>query len=234
MDLSPGQGSIVAAFELVVFDMDGVLVDSEIIACRCLLETLGRHGVTVDLEEVYAKFLGRSFSVVAQDYVHRTGSPLPDGFVAELGARLTERYHSSLRAMPDAARLLRGLRARCCIASSSTPDRIRLSLSLTALASFFGDRIFDATMVERGKPAPDLFLLAAERMRARPERTLVIEDSVSGVVAGKAAGMTVWGFIGGGHYTGRDAGGMLADAGADRIVETMADLLPHLSEVVPP
>lgn len=223
-----------SAFELVVFDMDGVLVDSEILACRCLMEMLARHGVTVDLDEVYEKFLGRSFGAVTQDFRSRTGLPLPDGFAAELSVLLVERYKSSLRAMPDVAPMLRGLRAPSCIASSSTPERIHLSLALTALAPFFGERIFSATMVPRGKPAPDLFLFAADRMGAAPKGALVIEDSVSGVLAGKAAGMTVWGFVGGGHYTDRDGGSMLRDAGADRIVERMADLLPLLSEAFPP
>ncbi|WEK51433.1 MAG: HAD family hydrolase [Candidatus Kaistia colombiensis] len=224
----------VSAFELVVFDMDGVLVDSEILACGCLREALGRHGVALELEEVFDHFLGRSFSAVEDDFRRRTGAPLPTGFATELNALLVARYQTALRVMPDAKRLLRGLRAPCCVASSSSLERIRLSLGLTALAPFFGANIFNTSMVARGKPAPDLFLFAAERMGARPDRTLVIEDSVSGVLAGKAAGMTVWGFVGGGHYTGRDASGMLANAGADRIVERMADLLPYLSEAAPP
>ncbi|BCP56382.1 hydrolase phosphatase [Kaistia sp. 32K] len=223
-----------SAFELVVFDLDGVLVDSEIIACGCLRETLERHGVSLTLNEIFEHFLGRGFSVVEEDYRRRTGAPLPAGFAAELNTLLLSRYKTALRVMPDAIRLLNGLRAPRCIASSSTPERIRLSLGLTKLAPFFGANVFDTTMVARGKPAPDIFLLAAERMGVPPARTLVLEDSVSGVLAGKAAGMTVWGFIGGGHYTGRNAGGMLAEAGADRIVERMADLLPQLSEAVPP
>jgi len=224
----------VSAFELVVFDLDGVLVDSEIIACGCLRETLARHGVDLTLNDVFERFLGRSFSVVEEDYRRRTGVPLPAGFAAELNTLLISRYRTALRVMPDAIRLLRGLSTPCCIASSSTPERIRLSLGLTELGGFFGAHVFNTTMVARGKPAPDLFLFAAEKMGARPDRTLVIEDSVSGVLGGKAAGMTVWGFVGGGHYTGRNAGGMLLDAGADRIVERMADLLPHLSEAIPP
>ena len=222
------------AFELIVFDMDGVLIDSEILACGCLRDTLDRHGAPLSLDDVFDRFLGRSFSAVQDHFKRHTGSPLPDGFTAELSATLLERYRTSLRAMPDTVQVLDSLRAPCCVASSSSPERIRLSLGLTALAPFFGENVFSATQVERGKPAPDLFLYAANRMGAPPERSLVIEDSVSGVVAGKAAGMTVWGFVGGGHYTGRDAAAMLRDAGADRIVERMADLLPHLSEAVPP
>ena len=109
------------------------------------------------------------------------------------------------------------------MASSSALDRVSLSLSLTGLARHFGDRLYTSQMVERGKPAPDLFLYAAERMAADPGRTLVIEDSVSGVVAAKAAGMTAWGFVGGSHYQSRDGRANLKDAGADRVFERMAD-----------
>jgi len=94
---------------------------------------------------------------------------------------------------------------------------------LTGLASLFGERLYTAQMVERGKPAPDLFLYAAAQMHAEPERTLVIEDSVSGVTAAKAAGMAVWGFVGGSHYRARDGRAMLYEAGADRVFERMAD-----------
>jgi beta-phosphoglucomutase-like phosphatase (HAD superfamily) len=91
------------------------------------------------------------------------------------------------------------------------------------LRAHFGERIYTAQMVEHGKPAPDLFLYAAAQMGASPARTLVIEDSISGVQAGKAAGMTVWGFVGGGHYGGRDGQAILSAAGADRVFARMSD-----------
>ena len=102
-------------------------------------------------------------------------------------------------------------------------DGSPLSLSLTGLARYFDDRLYTSQMVERGKPAPDLFLYAAERMRTDPCRALVIEDSVSGVTAAKAAGMTVWGFVGGSHYQSRDGRANLHEAGADRVFARMAD-----------
>jgi beta-phosphoglucomutase-like phosphatase (HAD superfamily) len=110
-----------------------------------------------------------------------------------------------------------------CVASSSDIERVSLSLSLTGLAPHFETRLYTSQMVKHGKPAPDLFLHAAERMRADPRRTLVIEDSVSGVTAGKAAGMTVWGFVGGSHYRSRDGRAILLEAGADRVFERMAE-----------
>jgi beta-phosphoglucomutase-like phosphatase (HAD superfamily) len=109
------------------------------------------------------------------------------------------------------------------VASSSDLDRVSFSLTRTGLAPYFGDRLFTSQMVARGKPAPDLFLYAADKMQAMPARTLVIEDSASGVAAAKAAGMQVWGFSGGSHYESRDGRGILRDAGADRVFDRMAD-----------
>src|SRR4029077_3612097 len=109
------------------------------------------------------------------------------------------------------------------VASSSDLDRIALSLGITGLSGYFTGRLYSAQMVKHGKPAPDLFLHAALAMGIEPGRTLVIEDSVSGVSAAKAAGMTVWGFVGGSHYVSRDGRAMLKDAGADRVFDRMAD-----------
>jgi beta-phosphoglucomutase-like phosphatase (HAD superfamily) len=115
------------------------------------------------------------------------------------------------------------LQSPICVASSSDLDRVCFSLAQTGLSTYFGQRLYSAQMVERGKPAPDLFLHAAAAMQADPHRTLVIEDSASGVRAAKAAGMTVWGFIGGGHYASRDGRAILQAAGADRVFARMAD-----------
>jgi HAD superfamily hydrolase (TIGR01509 family) len=115
------------------------------------------------------------------------------------------------------------LKAPVCVASSSDLDRVALSLDVTGLASHFGDRLYTAQMVEHGKPAPDLFLYAAGKMQISPARTLVIEDSISGVQAARAAGMTVWGFVGGSHYRGRDGHAILSGAGADRVFARMTD-----------
>jgi beta-phosphoglucomutase-like phosphatase (HAD superfamily) len=123
--------------------------------------------------------------------------------------------------------VLEDLNVPHCVASSSDLDRVSFSLSLTGLAPHFDRRLYTAQMVERGKPAPDLFLYAAEKMQADPLRTLVIEDSVSGVTAAKAAGMAVWGFVGGSHYQSRDGKALLYNAGADRVFGRMADFWPN-------
>ena len=210
---------------LIIFDCDGVLVDSELLSCRCLCEALAGCGIEVGVEETLDLFLGRSLDAVLEHY-QALGRFIPGQFPAELRAKVQETFRSALCPIDGIGSVLEGLKIPHCVASSSALDRVSLSLSLTGLARHFGDRLYTAQMVERGKPAPDLFLYAAGRMQADPARTLVIEDSVSGVRAAKAAGMTVWGFVGGSHYRARDGRASLRDAGADRVFARMADFWP--------
>lgn len=208
--------------DLVIFDCDGVLVDSELLSCRCLSKVLAELGFELSLEQALELFLGRSTAAIGQYYRER-GEILPDDFLLRLKARVLETFAGALQPIPDVGAVVSELPAPCCVASSSDLDRVALSLKVTGLAPHFGDRIYTAQMVRHGKPAPDLFLHAAEKMGAAPARTLVIEDSVSGVQAGKAAGMTVWGFVGGSHYRGRDGRAILSAAGADRVLAQMSD-----------
>jgi HAD superfamily hydrolase (TIGR01509 family) len=210
---------------LIIFDCDGVLVDSEVLSCSCLCEALAGCGIEVGLEETLDLFLGRSLDAVLEHY-QGLGRSIPRQFPAELMVKVQETFRSALCPIDGIGSVLEGLKIPHCVASSSTLDRVSLSLSLTGLARHFGDRLYTAQMVDRGKPAPDLFLYAARRMQADPVRTLVIEDSVSGVRAAKAAGMTVWGFVGGSHYRARDGAASLRDAGADRVFARMADFWP--------
>jgi HAD superfamily hydrolase (TIGR01509 family) len=223
-DGAPGPVAGKKSFDLVVFDCDGVVIDSEALSCAVLRRHLDRHGVPVGLNDIFERYLGHSFAVVAEDYRRILHRPIPDDFLAEMNADLFETFGHELRPIPEIESVLTGLKIPFCLTSSSGLERIRVSLRITGLAPYFGDRIFNAEMVARGKPAPDLFLLAAERMGAAASRSLVIEDSVTGVQAGKAAGMTVWGFTGGAHYAGRDGVAVLGAAGADRVFARMADL----------
>jgi len=213
-------------FDLVIFDCDGVLIDSEVLSCACLSEQLRHEGFRVDLQDVFERFLGRSFSTVEEQYRQATGRPLKPDFGKRYLRTLKLRFERELKPMPGVESTLARLKTRSCVASSSRRERLEFSLAIAGLAQAFGDRVYSADQVARAKPAPDLFLHAAERMGAAPARTLVIEDSVNGIVAGKAAGMTVWGFVGGGHYAGRDASAMLSAAGADRIYRAMEELPP--------
>ncbi|HXW30356.1 MAG TPA: HAD family hydrolase [Xanthobacteraceae bacterium] len=209
-------------FDLVIFDCDGVLVDSEVLSCQCLVEVLRRYDVALDLETAFTHFLGRS-SVAIGDYYLGLGQSLPAEFGAALQESIRNSFARSLTATPNVEKLLRSLDIAYCLASSSDLERIHFSLRITGLRGLFEGRIFSAEMVPEGKPAPDLFLYAAARMGARPDRTLVIEDSVSGVRAAKAAGMRVWGFVGGSHYRFRNGRALLSAAGSDRVFERMLD-----------
>ena len=209
-------------FDLIIFDCDGVLVDSELLSCQCLSDELSGLGITLPLEQALDLFLGRSTGAITQHY-REFGHMVPADFPVRLKSRVLTSFEAALHPVPDVDAVLSGLRVPFCLASSSDLDRIALSLRLTGLAPHFGDRLYTAQMVRHGKPAPDLFLHAAEKMGAQPARALVIEDSVSGVQAAKAAGMTAWGFVGGGHYRGRDGRAILSAAGADRVFARMSD-----------
>jgi HAD superfamily hydrolase (TIGR01509 family) len=208
--------------DLIIFDCDGVLVDSEVLSCRCLSQVLAGYGINLDQDQALDLFLGRSVTAVVEHY-GALGHAIPERFTTELRAGVRAAFRSSLCPIEGVSSVLEGLQIPHCVASSSDVDRVSFSLSLTGLAPHFDRRLYTSQMVERGKPAPDLFLYAAERMQADPRRTLVIEDSVSGVTAGKAAGMTVWGFVGGSHYQSRDGKAILSRAGADRVFGRMAD-----------
>jgi HAD superfamily hydrolase (TIGR01509 family) len=208
--------------DLIVFDCDGVVVDSEVLACRAMAETLSDHGLPIGVEEVFERFLGRTFSEVDVYARARLGTSLPKSFRGALRSRLEGSFRSSLRPIDGIREVLSVIGRPYCLASSSDPARISLTLTVAGMTAIFGDRVFSASQVERGKPAPDLFLYVAETMGAAPSRTLVVEDTVPGVSAGKAAGMTVWGFTGGSHCAGRDVGRKLAEAGADRVFDRMS------------
>jgi HAD superfamily hydrolase (TIGR01509 family) len=211
--------------DLIIFDCDGVLVDSEVLSCRCLSETLAGYGINLGLDQALDLFLGRSVTAVL-DHYEALGRSIPEQFSTELKAGVHAAFLSALCPIEGVNSVLEGLQIPHCVASSSDLDRVSFSLSVTGLAPHFDRRLYTSQMVKRGKPAPDLFLFAAERMQADPRRSLVIEDSVSGVTAGKAAGMIVWGFVGGSHYQSRDGKAILLEAGADRVFGRMADFWP--------
>lgn len=194
-----GLGAGMGDFDLVIFDCDGVLVDSEKISAAMLIAELGAMGITVDMPYVARHFLGRSYPVVMSQIRRDFGIDLPEGFEEAYRNRLLAAFSESLTAMPGVARVLSGLRLPWCVATSSSPRRVEASLRMTGLWDLARGRVFTASEVANGKPAPDLFLHAAARMGASPARSLVIEDSLTGIRAGRAAGMIVWRFTGGSH-----------------------------------
>jgi HAD superfamily hydrolase (TIGR01509 family) len=191
-------------YELIIFDCDGVLIDSEVISARQLMAELAGYGVQIDMAYFTRQFLGRSYPTVLREVRETFGVTLPDRFEADYRARLLAAFQTELRVMPGVKAALGALTLPYCLATSSSPERLATSLGLTGLTDAFHGRGFTASEVPRGKPAPDLFLHAARSMGAAPARCLVIEDSLTGIRAGLAAGMTVWRFTGGSHLRGLD------------------------------
>jgi HAD superfamily hydrolase (TIGR01509 family) len=209
---------------LVIFDCDGVLVDSEPISLACLTAGLNRIGVPIDVETVRVRFAGTSMTSIMAHIARDYGVVAPDGFVDAVKAETLRAFDVELRAMAGAAETIAALDLPICVASSSDPVRLHHSLGLTGLLPLFEGRIFSSVEVPRGKPFPDLFLHAAARMQTAPASCLVVEDSVPGVTAARAAGMRVIGFTGGGHWGHDPAGADLSAAGADVVVSDYAGL----------
>lgn len=208
------EGSPKLPFDLVIFDCDGVLIDSEIISACMLIDELGTLGVRVDLDYVARHFLGRSYPTVMAQIRRDFSLDLPAAFEDAYRARLLAAFERELKVMPGASEVLTALPLPCCVATSSSPRRAEQSLRMTGLWPLVEGRVFTASEVANGKPAPDLFLHAAARMGARPDRCLVIEDSLTGIRAAHAAGMEVWRFLGGSHL-GAAADAEPADATPD-------------------
>jgi len=207
--------------ELVIFDCDGVLVDSEPIANRVFTSALHELGFDWPYREVCRRFIGRSMASCLREIEDEMGRPVPPGFLDELQARTFLAFREEpLQAVPGIPELLDRLEVPFCVASSGDPEKMQTTLGLTGLLPRFAGRLYSSVQVERGKPAPDLFLLAARSCDAPAERCVVIEDSEAGVQAGVAAGMTVLGYAGG--MSGAD----LAAHGA--IVFTSMDDVPGL------
>lgn len=215
--------------ELVIFDCDGVLVDSEPIANRILVAALAEAGHAIDMDQAMARFVGRSMAAVIAMVEAEHGRPLPPDFIERLQARTFAAFRAGLRPIPGIREALAAIAVPVCVASSGSHQKIALSLSLCGLDAAFRGRVFSAADVTRGKPHPDLFLHAARSLGARPEASVVVEDSVVGVAAAKAAGMIALGFTGGGHG-GPALARRLGEAGA-RVFDRMAALPGRLCEL---
>ncbi len=210
-------------FDLVIFDCDGVLVDSELISCRAHAQTLSRHGYAITEQQVLDRFLGVSDREARLTIEAESGRLLPDDFEAQVKAATLQFYAGDLRAIANVGDAIAAIDLPKCVASSGTPEKIRHGLTSASLYDILAPHIFSATQVKRGKPAPDLFLFAAEQMRASPARCVVIEDSVPGVTGALAAGMSVLGFHGGSHCRpGHDD--KLRAAGAVTVFDDMRQL----------
>jgi len=204
----------------VLFDCDGVLVDSERLVCRVEAELLTRWGWPLTASEVRAQFQGRSFSSIARSIEQKLAGSLPDDWMYLWAMETAELFRAELcevRGVRAVLEQLVGQGTPIGVASQSPLPRVRISLGVCDLARFFGTRVFSSSMVARPKPAPDLYLYAAAQLGEAPERCIVIEDSATGVRAAVAAGMRVFG------YAADADAGALAAAGA-RPFSDMAEL----------
>lgn len=215
-------------FDLVIFDYDGVVADSELLNNSVLAELLSEIGLPTTVDDAIGASMGRRWLDCAPLIEARLGRPCPDHLHPEWTRRCGERAAASLEPVSGVAEFVASLDRPRCIASSSPPHWIEQGLERFGLSNAFGGAIYSAAVhVTRGKPHPDLFLHAADAMGARQERTLVIEDTTTGVKAGVAAGMTVVGLCAGGHIRPGHAE-RLGGAGAHHVVANYAALAPLL------
>jgi len=208
---------------VVIFDCDGVLVDSEVLLTDVHVTQLRKLGLDIKHAELTDRFLGVTDRAMHAALEADLGAPFPDDYDREVKAELRRRGARELRAVPGAAAALRRLHGPCCVASSSAQAELEFKLDATGLAPYFAGNVFSADVVAAGKPAPDIFLYAACAMRVAPAECLVIEDSVNGVKAAVAAGMDVIGFTGASHLTPAYGDRLLA-AGAHAAVGDFGSL----------
>jgi HAD superfamily hydrolase (TIGR01509 family) len=215
---------------LIIFDCDGVLVDSEILFNMIVAEALTEHGYPIDTDTAIARFTGMSMPSLLAIVEGELGRRLPKDFTAQCRARANSVLDGQLRPIEGIDIVLTAHEGPRCVASSSSPTRIRRSLKTTGLDRHFADEtLFSAAMVAHGKPAPDLFLHAAAEMGAAPDACIVIEDSLFGVEAAVAAGMTVLGFVGASHIQDGHAARM-REAGVAVVFDDMTKLPEHLEK----
>jgi HAD superfamily hydrolase (TIGR01509 family) len=199
-----GEGRDEGVIELVIFDCDGVLIDSEPIANRVFSRQLESVGIFMTPEEVMRTFVGRSRDTCIRMAGQMRGKPLPADFAQAWDAALHDALEREVKAVEGVADLLRSLALPYCVASNGEPRHMRLGLTAAGLMPLVEGRLFSASQVAHPKPAPDLFLHAARTMGFAPRRCAVVEDTATGVKAGIAAGMKVFGYAGSAR-TDRDA-----------------------------
>ena len=208
---------------MVIFDCNGVLVDSEPLATAIVSQEFMRAGFPLTPDMIARYFTGRRPADMFAEVEFAAGRKLPMGFAACVAESILHRFRSELCPTNHAAYALSWLRGPKCVASSSSLERIRVSLESTGLIRFFEPNLFSASDVRNGKPAPDLFLHAARKMDVEPGACIVVEDSPVGVTAGASAGMTVIGFAGASH-AGSDTADQLLAAGARDVITDLRAL----------
>ena len=215
---------------MIIFDCNGVLVDSEPLATSIVSHEFMRAGFNLAPEVVARYFTGRRAADMFAEVELASGRKLPGDFAATVAAATLRRFREHLRPMAHVGHALTWLRGRKCVASSASLDRIRVSLEATGLLRYFDPYLFSAVDIAKGKPAPDLYLHVAARTGAKPHECIVVEDSPVGVAAAAAAGMTPIGFLGGSH-AGPQLGAHLIAAGARTVIADMRALKGTIVEL---
>lgn len=214
----------------LIFDCDGVLVDSEPLSMRVDVQILAENGVTISEAEAHRRFVGKTFAAMLEELRQEFGVSFPADASEQKDLRLLKLYETDLRAVDGVAAALEALGPRqFSVASNSPFERVETALRLTGLTRFFGNRITTFEHVARGKPEPDVFIEAARRAGYAPEACIVVEDSVTGVTAAHRAGCHVLGFTGT-HPHPDEQAHKLASAGAASVFQHMAELPRLVSE----
>jgi HAD superfamily hydrolase (TIGR01509 family) len=221
--------------KLVIFDCDGVLINSEVIFIAAELKFLKEAGLEYERRQYMKDYTGMPYDAwrlkLAVEAGQRLGEPLAEGFFEGLNDYVSERLESDLTVISGVRETILSLDLGRCVASSTGNEGLHWKLGHTGLADLFTDAVFSGDMVSRGKPEPDLFLHAANVMDVAAQHCLVVEDSCNGVLAGKAAGMVVIGFSGGDHCLDEHEDDLM-QAGADRVIDTFADLKPTIAQFI--
>src|SRR6202048_1017160 len=221
---------IAGRFKLVIFDCDGVLVDSEPIINRAHAEVLTACGYPISEQNLVERFCGMSDREMLEIIEREWGRALPTSYAEHVGLMIEAEFRQSLAPIEGVAEVVDSLTLPICVASSSSLEQIRQKLEITGLLGRFDEHLFSATMVARGKPAPDLFLYAAQHLMTAPDRCLVIEDSLAGIDAALAACRAAIGFAGGSHC-GPEHGVRLQRHGAALVMDHMLELATTIAKL---
>jgi HAD superfamily hydrolase (TIGR01509 family) len=212
------------AIKLIIFDFDGVIADSEVLSNAVLAECVSEAGLPTTLDDAYRLYMGKRVPEIVSAVTVSLGRPPPGDFGAEFQKRALARFRTDLKTVAGARDYLADFAGlHRCIASTSSPERLAVSLDALGLVELFGANVFSSELVPRGKPHPDIFFYAARQFAMSPAECLVIEDSVGGVQAGVAAGMTVIGLLAASHI--RDGHGeRLREAGANYVARSFNEV----------
>lgn len=210
--------------DLFIFDCDGVLIDSEIIASRIEAQVANELGHPITAQEICEKYMGMPHRILWEAIFQELQRPMPNDFMKIQRQRLIDAFQSELKPIDKVSKVLEEIGRQKCVASSTNKTQLIENLKTTNLYHFFGEAIFSVSEVEKPKPHPDIFLYSAKKMGFKPKDCLVIEDSVPGVCAAISAGMNVIGFLGGAHIT-HNHGNALLENGAIAVFENFEEIL---------